>query len=146
MLDASVPITPGLVIPMDELRFRFAPSSGPGGQNVNRVSTRAELIFDVTGSLALSDWQRDRILTRLAGYINKQNLLSLSSQRTRSQWRNRLDVLSRFQSLLRQALHRPKPRRPTRPTRGSRERRLSAKRRRAQTKQHRRGPAADGDQ
>ncbi len=131
-----------LTIPLDALLFRFSRSSGPGGQHVNRVATRVELVFDVTGSPILTDHQRAQVHEALASYIDKEGVLHLVSQRTRSQWRNRQDVLARFQILLGQALSPRKERRPRRPPRVSEERRMAEKRRRSEIKRNR-GPVAD---
>ena len=130
-----------LTIPLDALLFRFSRSSGPGGQHVNRSATRAELVFDVTGSLILTDQQRAKVHEALASYIDKEGVLHLVSQHTRSQWRNRQDVLARFQFLLGQALCPRKERRPIRPPRVSKARRMAEKRRRSQIKRNR-GPVA----
>ena len=130
-----------LTIPHDALLFRFSRSSGPGGQHVNRSATRVELVFDVTGSLILTDQQRTQVHEALASYIDKEGVLHLVSQRTRSQWRNRQDVLARFHFLLDQALRPRKERRPRRPPRASKERRMAEKRRRSEIKR-KRGPVA----
>jgi ribosome-associated protein len=124
-------------IPPAELSFRFSRSSGPGGQHVQKSSTRVELLFDVANSPSLSEPQRARILERLAGYIDSAGVLRLVAQSERSQLRNREEVVARFQALLRQALKRRKRRRPTRPTAASRERRLREKRRRSEIKRRR---------
>ncbi len=132
-----------LTIPLDALLFRFSRSSGPGGQHVNRVATRVELVFDVTGSPILTDHQRAQVHEALASYIDKEGVLHLVSQRTRSQWRNRQDVLARFQFLLGQALSPRKERRPRRPPGASKERRMAEKRRRSKIKRNRGPVAAD---
>jgi ribosome-associated protein len=125
-------------IPLDELRFHFVRSSGPGGQHVNKASTQVELSFDVVNSPSLSDEQKARVLEKLASYIDKEGVLHLASQATRSQLQNRLDVIARFQGLIEAALRVPKKRRPTRPSAAARERRLRSKRERGQVKQSRR--------
>ena len=134
-----------LTMPLDALLFRFSRSSGPGGQNVNRVATRVELVFDVTGSPILTDHQRAQVHETLGSYIDKEGVLHLVSQRTRSQWRNRQDVLARFQFLLGQALRPRKARRPMRPPRVAKARRLAEKRRRSEIKRNRGPVAADHD-
>jgi ribosome-associated protein len=124
-------------IPLAELDFRFSRSSGPGGQHAQKSSTRVELLFDVAGSPSLTDDQRNRVQKRLAGYIDSDGVLHLAAQSERSQWRNRQEVIDRFQGLLSQALKRPKRRKPTRPTAASQERRLRKKRRRSEIKKGR---------
>ena len=136
--EKAVHITDALSIPLSELRFRFARSSGPGGQHANRSATQVELLFDVAGSPSLSEAQRQLILEKLSSYIDKEGTLHLVSQTHRSQLRNREEVVERFRRLLRAALQVPKPRLPTRPTRAARERRLRAKRRRSEIKRLRR--------
>jgi ribosome-associated protein len=131
-------------IPLDELRFRFSRSSGPGGQHVQKSSTRVELLFDVANSPSLTDAQRARVLERLAGYTDAAGTLRLVAQSERSQLRNRERVVARFQTLLQWALKRRKRRRPTVPTAASRERRLRQKRRRSETKQAR-GKVREGE-
>jgi len=133
-----VVISDELAIPPIELRFRFSRSSGPGGQHVNRSETRVELLFDVAGSPTLSDAQRDRLLKRLAGYIDGEGVLHIVSSATRSQAGNRADALERFQVLVAAALRQRKPRIATRPTRAARARRLAGKRQRGQVKRTRR--------
>lgn len=129
-------------IPRSELRFRFSRSSGPGGQHVQKSSTRVELLFDVASSPSLTEEERTRVAERLSGYVDSAGVLHLVAQSERSQWRNREEAVERFQALMRKAMRRPKRRRPTRPTAASRERRLRRKRQRAETKQ-RRGKVRD---
>jgi ribosome-associated protein len=138
MDESVVRITDTVSIPMSELRFRFARSSGPGGQHVNRSATQVELLFDVANSPSLDETQRRRVLRKLKSRIDKDGILHLVSQETRSQYRNREEVVERFQELMRQALRVPKRRLPTRPTRAARERRLEEKRRRSEKKRCRR--------
>jgi ribosome-associated protein len=126
-----------LSIPLAELSFRFSRSSGPGGQHVQKSSTRVELLFDVAHSPSLSEAQRARLMERLAGYLDSAGTLHLVSQSERSQLRNREEVITRFESLLRQALKRRKRRRPTQPTLASQERRLRKKKRRGEIKEWR---------
>jgi ribosome-associated protein len=137
-LENVLHIAPGLDLPPSELSFRFSRSSGPGGQHVNRSATRVELLFDVAGSPALADDIRARLLARLASHLDSGGVLHLVSQSTRSQLRNREELLERFRALLAGALVERRKRRPTRPTHGSREERLRAKRRRGEIKRGRR--------
>lgn len=124
-------------IPLAELRFHFVRSSGPGGQHVNKTATQVELTFDVLASPSLNDEQKARVLRRLASYIDKEGVLHLTSQATRSQLRNRQEVTARFRRLMADALRPPKKRRPTRPTAAARERRLKSKRERSEIKRGR---------
>jgi ribosome-associated protein len=124
-------------IPEAELSFRFSRSSGPGGQHVQKSSTRVELLFDLVNSPSLTDRQRRRALKKLAGYVDSTGVLHLTAQSERSQLRNREEVVTRFQTLLRQALKRQKHRKPTKPTAKSKERRLRKKRRQSEKKKAR---------
>lgn len=130
-------------ISLSELRFRFSRSSGPGGQNVNRVETRVELLFDLAHSPNLTEEQRQRALRALSSYIDREGVLHLVSQSFRSQHQNREAVIRRFQALLQKALKVPKRRRPTRPPPQVREGRLEAKHRRAEAKRGRQSPRSD---
>ena len=130
-------ITPSVCIPLSELSFTFSRSSGKGGQHVNKVNSRVTLWFDVTASESLTQDQKQLIRRRLAGRINKQGVLLLDSDRRRSQGANREDAVSRFASLLRDALHVDKTRRRTKPSRGAKKRRLQAKKHRSRLKQQR---------
>ena len=135
---AHIRINDELAIPLSELRFRFSRSSGPGGQRVNRTSTRVELLFDVKISPSLSARQREMILGRLAGYVDGAGVLHLVSRATRSQFLNRRDVIARFRRLLARSLRVPARRVATRPTRAARESRLKKKRMRSLLKRIRR--------
>jgi ribosome-associated protein len=142
--DETLWVNDELRIPVDELRFRFSRSSGPGGQHVQKSSTRVELLFDVANSPSLTDAQRMRVQERLAGYVDSSGILHLVAQSERSQLRNREEVVARLQALLQRALKRRKRRRPTAPTAASRERRLRQKRRRSEIKQAR-GKVREGE-
>jgi ribosome-associated protein len=128
-----------LFIPRAELTYRASRSGGPGGQHVNTSSTRVELLWDVAGSPSPSEAQRARLLDKLGNRINAEGHLLLAEGGSRSQHQNKEEVTARFQELLAEALHIPKPRKKTRPTRASRERRIQAKKRRSETKRLR-GP------
>jgi len=138
MNENAVRITDTVSIPMSELSFRFARSSGPGGQHVNRSATQVELLFDVANSPSLNETQRRRVLSRLRSRIDQEGILHLVSQETRSQLRNREEVVERFQVLMCEALRVPRRRLSTHPTRAARERRLEEKRRRSAIKRDRR--------
>jgi ribosome-associated protein len=130
-------------IPDAELSFATARSSGPGGQNVNKVETRVTLLFDLDGSLSLSDSQKARLRRRLATRINKQGVLRVVSQRHRTQAANRQAATERFVELVRAALRRRRRRVATRPSAKARARRLENKRRRSRLKARRRRPTSD---
>ena len=126
-----------LTIPDEEFSFEFSRSGGPGGQNVNKVSTRATLLFNVAGSPSLTDEQRSRIMNRLRTRITKAGVLRVTSQRHRTQRANREAAVERFAELLREALRSRRPRRKTRVPRSVKERRLQEKKRRGELKRRR---------
>jgi ribosome-associated protein len=136
--DRVIRVGHGVSIPMNELRFQFVRSSGPGGQHVNKTATQVEVLFDVAGSPSLSQTQKRRVRRALRSYISGEGVLRLTCQSTRSQHRNREEAVARLKALLAQALTVPKRRRATRPTRGSVERRLQEKKRRSELKRQRR--------
>lgn len=138
--ETALRISDDLNIPLDELRFRFTPSSGPGGQHASRSATRVELLFDVAGSPSLSEAQRARVLTALKGHIDSAGVLRLVSQAGRSQVRNREEVTARFRTLMAEALRPRRRRRSTRVPRAERERRRADKRRRSEKKRLRKPP------
>jgi ribosome-associated protein len=141
---ADLRITQALVIPAAELSESFVRAAGPGGQNVNKVASKVELRWNPAASAALSDRDREWLLARLARHVTASGDLVVRSQRTRDQTRNRADARVRLADMVRAALRRPRRRVATRPTRGAVERRLTTKKRRAQTKRTRtRGPAED---
>lgn len=129
-----IDLAPGLTIDEKDLTWRFVRASGPGGQNVNKVSSAVELRIDVARIVGLQPDARAR-LARLAGHrLSQDDVLIIQAQRFRSQERNRADALERLSALLQQAMVRPKTRRATRPTKGSKERRLKGKTERSRTK------------
>ncbi len=132
-------VTPRLTIPAGELALAFARSGGPGGQNVNKVSSKVELRWNPTTSAALTDDDRAWLLGRLANRLTTDGTLIVTSTATRDQLKNRDDVMSKLTLIVRAALERPKTRRPTKPSRAAKRRRVEDKRHRAQIKRHRRG-------
>ncbi len=130
-------ITPTIAIDEAELHFDFVRSSGPGGQNVNKVATAVQLRFDAASSPSLREDIRRR-LTRLAGKrMTADGVLVITARRYRTQQKNREDAVDRLVALLRQAAVVPKIRRKTKPTKQSKERRLEEKRRKSQVKRTR---------
>jgi ribosome-associated protein len=132
-----IAIMAGVEIPENELEFVASRSGGPGGQNVNKVSSRVTLRFDLERTSALTAEQQQQVRGKLSSRISKEGVLQISSQRTRSQDLNREDVVARFIELLRVALHEEKARVKTKATRSSREERLKEKRIRTSVKQSR---------
>jgi ribosome-associated protein len=127
-------VTDTISLDEGELQERFIRASGPGGQNVNKLSTAVQLRFDVRHSPSLRDDVRAR-LERLAGKrLTNDGVLVITAQRHRTQERNREDALDRLIELIRHAALPPRPRRPTKPTRASKERRLQGKKRRSAIK------------
>jgi len=132
-----IAIMTGVEIPEAELEFIASRSGGPGGQNVNKVSSRITLRFDLDRTTALTAEQRERVRKKLSSRISKEGVLQISSQRTRSQDFNREDAVARFVELVRAALREEKARVKTRASRSSREERLKKKRIRTTVKQAR---------
>jgi ribosome-associated protein len=130
----------GLVIPAAELDERFSRSSGPGGQSVNTTDSRVELGFDIVASAALTDLQRQRLLTRLAHRLSS-GVLVIAASAERSQLRNRADARTRMSEIIRESLAPPPPqRRARRPSAAARQRRYDAKIHRSTVKARRRRP------
>ena len=133
----------GLIIPDAELDENFIQSSGPGGQNVNKVASAVQLRFDVGRSPSLPEAVRAAILALSDARLDKDGVLTITARRFREQTRNRADARARLADLIRAAATPPKPRRATRPTYASKKRRADAKQRRGQIKKERSRPSFD---
>lgn len=130
-------ISPEITIDENEIELQFIRASGPGGQNVNKVATAVQLRFDVQHSPSLPDEVRARLASLAGRRLTGEGVLVIDARRFRTQERNRQDAVDRLVDLIRQAAHRPKPRRKTKPTAASKQRRLDAKSRRGQVKRTR---------
>jgi ribosome-associated protein len=130
----SIRVTRSVTIPRSEIELRFSRSSGPGGQHAQRTETRVEAVFDVAGSSALTERQKQRVIGRAGTFLRAV------AQDERSQWRNRELAVDRLVEQLRKALKVERRRVATKPTKASRERRLESKKRRSATKKLRRPP------
>jgi len=128
---------PGWTIPDEELVERFVRSSGPGGQNVNKVATAVELRFDIANSPTLPEPVRARLLAKRDRRVTDEGVLVLSAQRFRTQDRNLEDARERLQAFIATGLHAPKPRIATKPSRAAKKRRLDDKRGRSTIKRDR---------
>jgi ribosome-associated protein len=124
-------------INLHEICFRFVSSTGPGGQNVNKVATTAVLTFNVAHSKSLSNKVRNRLILLAGKRIDKDGVLTIVARRFRSQDQNRRDAIKRLESLIRKATLPEKSRRPTRPTKSSIKHRLEMKKNRGKLKQNR---------
>jgi ribosome-associated protein len=132
-------ITRTIALQESEISETFVRASGPGGQNVNKVSTAVQLRFDAAQSPSLPDEVRARLLAAAGSRASADGVITITAQRFRLQSRNRADALERLVTLIREASHRPTPRRATRPTRASRQRRLDSKKQRGEVKRARSG-------
>ncbi|WP_269514931.1 alternative ribosome rescue aminoacyl-tRNA hydrolase ArfB [Brevundimonas subvibrioides] len=131
------------VIPEEELEFRFYRAGGPGGQNVNKVSTAVQMRFDVVNSPSLRDPVKARLMKLAGSRLTLDGVILITAVRHRTQERNRADAIARLQEMVDQASIAPTFRVPTRPTRASKERRLDGKTRRSDIKSGRGKPTLD---
>jgi ribosome-associated protein len=129
-----IPINSGISIDEGELSFAFVRSSGPGGQNVNKVSTAVQLRFDASGSPSLPREVKDRLIPLAGSRATAGGMIIIEASRFRSQKQNRDDAVARLIELVRRAAAKPKTRRKSSPTRTARQRRLTSKRRRGEIK------------
>ena len=139
-MNSQIKIVDRLAISISELKFTASRSSGPGGQNVNKVNTRVTLWFDVVNSPSLLDHQKELIRNSLPTRINKEGILRVVSQKHRTQASNREEAIERFASLLRESLQEALPRKETEVPKAAKERRLVEKKHRGQIKGKRSEP------
>jgi ribosome-associated protein len=137
MLESQINISHSLKIPSAELQFKTSRSGGPGGQNVNKLETRVEVLFDVVNSPSIPNYIRLRLLNKLTSQLDSYGILHVVAQDTRSQWKNKQLAIERLTDLLKSALIVRKKRIATKPTQTAREIRLRSKRTRSQTKRMR---------
>jgi ribosome-associated protein len=139
----GIEVTDGLVIPRSELEIRASRSSGAGGQHVNKTSSRIEISWNISQSRALSDEQRERLLSRLARRLSEEGAIRIVSSETRSQLRNRETAERRLGETIARALIVPKRRRPTKRPRAANEARLTEKKKHSDKKRERQRRLAD---
>ena len=128
-------LSPSILVPLSEISISYIRSPGPGGQNVNKVATAAQLRFNLMGSASLPEPVRRRAADLAGSRLTTEGEIVITASRHRTQQLNRDDALDRLTELLREALYPPKPRRATRPTLASKRRRLESKVQRGKTKQ-----------
>lgn len=142
-LPPLIEITNRVQIASSEISLSYARSGGPGGQHVNKTSSKVVLRWNAMSSEALSEHDKRWLWKRLASKLTESGELIVTSEKGRDQSRNVDDAVRKFAQMIREAIKRPTPRRKTRPTRGSKERRLQSKRQRSSTKKMRKRPSGD---
>jgi ribosome-associated protein len=141
--NSMIAITPAISINEKEITLHFIRSSGPGGQNVNKVATAVQLRFDPGKSPSLPPEVRTRLVGLAGNRINREGILIIEARKYRTQERNRDDAIGRLVNLIRRAAEKPKMRIKTKPSRGSKERRMEHKKQRGTVKKTRRIPELD---
>ena len=136
---AGLEIAPGVFVNESDLRFQYARSSGPGGQNVNKLNTKAELWVPIGAIRGLREDAVQRLIALAGKRLTRENEIHIAADTARTQESNRDAVMQRLRELLVQAMHRPKKRKPTRPSAGAKRRRLQEKKQRSEKKSRRRG-------
>jgi ribosome-associated protein len=143
MFAAHIVLTRSLKIPIAELQFKTSRSGGPGGQNVNKLETRVQVLYDIANSQSIPDYLRYRLLDTLSSQLDSSGILHVVAQDTRSQWKNKHLAIERLTDILKSALIVRKKRVATRPTRTSAEVRIRSKKARGQTKRMRKVSTED---